>query len=599
MNLNNQFDYLVKLSSLLPQIQEFQSGAANKNTNRNVIEGLPYQIVPQNQSTQSDIERVVNAILSKVLSPITTLFEPPQKAAEIDNSRNVTPKFSDNYSGSQDIGQVFSLLRHIIPNQKAEPYISLIGEAMNTFGAKDEEALGKLLSSANLLGISGETVGKIFGTANGWSELAPLSKINTGGELGLDLLKELKVLDAAQHSDLSGMLSKISDSGALEGVLSTVNTISNWGEMSNENRLMSVFGSSNNILSALDNVGADLGLKNIVGQAGGAITGGMQVVKGVEQFKDVIDVLGDMSRGSTAVKFGAIGGGTAGAAIGAGAAAIASMLGAQIGSGILPGIGTVIGAGIGALVGCFGSSKKKDQMMRDQWREGLEGAGFANKADDCHVVPLADGSTYKIGLDGKTKLKNIDGTERQTFDVDWGNKIAADSIPMAHLYAMATGLDHSMQDGDLFTRAAVQSLNAATSNATSLDQVRDNFKSMMAAGSVDPMQLAAKCEFLRVTNKISESEYGAYINNLNYMFDMKLVPSNRAKAHMAILNELQQNPNPTKEEAQIMMLLTDEDTYNKSLQELEERLHPESKKIRSRLEAMLMQLASRANSQIS
>ena len=591
MNLNSQFDYLAKLSSLLPQLQEYQSGASKQNITRNQIEGLPYQVINHNQSAQSEIERVANSILSKILSPITSYFEPNSKVPVIDNSQNEIPKFSDTYSIAQDLGQVFSFLREIVPNKKAEPYIDLIGEAMKVFGSKEQEELSKFLSSASLLGISEDTVGKIFGAANGWSELNALSKINVGGELGLELLKELKILDAAQHGQMTGLLSKITDSGALEGGLSALNAISNWGEMGNEARLMSVLGSSDKILSALDNVGVDGGLKNLVGQAGGIITGGMQVIKGAEQLKDVIDALGDMSRGSESVKFGALGGGTAGAAIGAGAAAVATILGAQIGTGVLPGIGTAIGAGIGALVGCFGSSKKKDQMMRDQWREGLETGGFAKIIDGCHVVPLADGSTYKIGLDGKSKLKNLDGTERQTFDVDWGNKVAADSVPMAHLYALATGLDPSLAEGDLFNRAAVQALNAANSNATTLDQVRDNFKTMLAAGNVDPMQLAAKCEFLRVTNKISESEYGAYINNLNYMFDLKLAPSDRARAHMAILNELQQNPNPSQEDMQLMMLLTDEDTYNKSLEALEERIHPESKKARSRMEAMLMRLA--------
>ncbi len=596
MNLRGDYSDLSRVFSLYPQSQDFIGGIERRSINRNLVEGVPYQLVPDSQMRrESDIERIANLIISKIVTPFNYYFESSGDTSRFENSLGTAPTFTNSYSSVRDLGPVFSLLRQLAPSGEAEPYVGLLGQAMSALGAESPEKIRQFLADAQILGISGETVGRIFGAASGWSDLNPVNKISIGGGLGLDLLKELDVLSTAQHGELSGLLSKISDPTLVQGALSAVNTLSNWGDMSKEERLSSVIGSADHILKAFDKLGVETGLQNAVGAAGEAVAGGIQVIKGVRQFKDVIDALGDMPRGSEAVKIGAIGGGSAGMAIGAGAGMVATALGAQVGTGIIPGIGTLIGAGIGALVGCFGSKKKKDQMMPDQWRKGIEKAGFASEVNGQYLVKLADGSEYNIAADGKTKLKNLDGTERKTFDVDLGNKLATDSVPMSQLYSLATGLDPSMTEQRLFERASSQALNAAISNATTLEQVRDNFKSMMAMGNVNPMQLAAKCEFLRVTNKISESEYGAYINNLNYMFDLKLLPADRTKAHMAILNELRQSPNPSEQEIEIMLLLTDEATYSRSVQELEDRVNPERKKARQMMEAMMLRLAPSYN----
>ncbi len=595
MNLNNNYrnlDYLSGLFSLYSQSQNFRGDSVAGNIRRNSVEGVPYQLIPDNQVRRdSTIERVANEIISKIISPLTNYLSPQVRSPAVGNSGLAQSSLADVYSTIEDLGQVYSFLRAVAPGDKAEPYIGLLNQAMGAFGSKDSADLNEFISAANMLGISGDTVGDIFAAANGWSGLDTESKITKGGNIGLNVLHELGVLDGAQRQDLSGMLSELKTSD-LNSLLSAFDTVSNWGEMSREQRLKSVVGSADNILTSFENSGVDLGIKNLTGSLGGAVRGGFQIYEGVQQFKDVIDALGDMTGGSQGAKFGAMGGGAAGLAIGGG---IGVLTGAAAGSMIFPGIGTLVGATIGAAIGFFGSSKKKDQMMRDQWREGLEHNGFAQVVDGCHTVKLADGTDYKIGMDGKTKLKNLDGTERQTFDIDWGNKLAADSVPLAHLYGLATGLNPSMVEGDLFNRAISQSLNAATSNATTMEQVRDNFKSMMAAGGVDPLELAAKCEFLRVTNKISEGEYGAYINGLNSMYDIKLAPSDRAKAHLAILSELRQSSSPTEQELELMLLLTDEAAYSKSVQDLEERVNPESKKARRRLEAMTMQLTPRYN----
>ena len=53
-----------------------------------------------------------------------------------------------------------------------------------------------------------------------------------------------------------------------------------------------------------------------------------------------------------------------------------------------------------------------------------------------------------------------------------------------------------------------QGLNAATSNATSVEEVRANFKAML--GEATPEQIGLRLEVLRATNKITGQEYGVY-----------------------------------------------------------------------------------------
>ena len=129
------------------------------------------------------------------------------------------------------------------------------------------------------------------------------------------------------------------------------------------------------------------------------------------------------------------------------------------------------------------TGKSDAQMMRDDFRGVLKETGVANKN---YEVSLADGSKFNIGLDGKTRYKNvgenIDGkTERQAWDVDFSNplaKFATDQIdPMIrNIYAEAPQSVKPEQ----YTGMLV---NAVTSNAKSEQDVKNNIAAMLGSST--------------------------------------------------------------------------------------------------------------------
>lgn len=274
-----------------------------------------------------------------------------------------------------------------------------------------------------------------------------------------------------------------------------------------------------------------------------AVGGALAVGMGIDQAADVFSAVDDMPQsravgaaaGGLASSGAMIGGGlagmTAGIAAATGTLAGATVLGTSIGTAAFPVIGTAIGAAVGVTAGLIagntGTGKNTGQLMRDGWRGAMRDSGFAskNKQGDT-TVTLADGSEYNIGLDGGGKLVNKDGSERNSFDIDWGNQVAADSIPAAHLAAIATGLDPTgAESHDLFNRATGQLVNAATSNADTVEGARANYKAIMDKAGVDPRQLGMRIETLRATNKITDQEYGVYLDQINQMYGTKLQPT--------------------------------------------------------------------------
>lgn len=144
--------------------------------------------------------------------------------------------------------------------------------------------------------------------------------------------------------------------------------------------------------------------------------------------------------------------------------------GAAIGSYFGP-EGALVGAGIGGLVGLgeavFGSSKGEDQLHRDAVRKGLVDAGALGKD---YKIKLAGGGSFDMGVDGKHKLKNLDGTERHYFDVDLNNKDAMALVPSAQAIAQRfAGQDEkSIRDWTSYI------VNAATSTGKTADDYKKN-----------------------------------------------------------------------------------------------------------------------------
>jgi hypothetical protein len=405
-----------------------------------------------------------------------------------------------------------------------------------------------------------------------------------------------KVLALTQIGVQAGIANELIsnvNAGRIGSALGLINTVSNWDKMNNGQRVAATLQTADTVLSALNgSVASNTAASSAattssagVSSLGAAASGAAAVagiVMGVDQAADVIDAIGDMPR-SEAVKAGAIGLGSAGAAIGAGVAAVGVATGVAagttIGTAAFPVVGTLIGAvagaAIGAVFGLCASGKKPGQMMRDKWRDAMEQGGFAQKMDGSHHVQLADGTLYNIGKDGGHKLQNLDGTQRATFDVDGSNPIAGASIPMAHLFVMATGLDPSNRDHGFWDNTVAQALNAATSNATTLEGVQENFRAMLAKGQVDPRALAMKVEVLRVSNKINDQEYGVYLNHINQLFGTQLVPTEREKAHMAIAERLQSMPALEGGDKELFEVLTNPVKYQESQIKLAERLNPQ------------------------
>lgn len=122
------------------------------------------------------------------------------------------------------------------------------------------------------------------------------------------------------------------------------------------------------------------------------------------------------------------------------------------------------------------TNKSQPQQMRDAFRTKLIDTGVADK--DYHVT-LADGSKFNIGLDGKTKYENADGSKRNAWDVDFSNPLAKYAVgqidPMIrNIYG--AGDPKSKVFPEQYTGMLV---NAATSNAKNEQDVVANIQAML------------------------------------------------------------------------------------------------------------------------
>ncbi|MGL5336064.1 MAG: hypothetical protein ACRC9R_07970 [Enterovibrio sp.] len=126
------------------------------------------------------------------------------------------------------------------------------------------------------------------------------------------------------------------------------------------------------------------------------------------------------------------------------------------------------------------TGKSDAQLIRDDFRGALREGGVA---DENYEVTLADGSKFNVGLDGKTRYKNIDNkTTRQAWDIDFSNplaKFATEQLdPM--IQRIYEGVDRSKIPTEQFTGMLV---NAATSTAKTNDDVLANIRSILGQSS--------------------------------------------------------------------------------------------------------------------
>lgn len=126
------------------------------------------------------------------------------------------------------------------------------------------------------------------------------------------------------------------------------------------------------------------------------------------------------------------------------------------------------------------TGKSDAQLLRDDFRGLLQQSGVA---DQNYNVTLADGSTFNVGLDGKTKYQNvgenIDGKKtRHAWDVDFSNPLANFAVgqidPMIrNIYKDVDGKVKPEQ----YTGILV---NAVTSNAKSEKDVLANINAILS-----------------------------------------------------------------------------------------------------------------------
>lgn len=172
------------------------------------------------------------------------------------------------------------------------------------------------------------------------------------------------------------------------------------------------------------------------------------------------------------------------------------------------------------------TGKSDAQLQRDDFRGILKETGVADKS---YHVTLADGSKFNVGLDGKTRYKNvgenIDGKkERQAWDVDFSNplaKYATDQIdPM--IRSIYAGSPKSVKP-EQYTGMLV---NAATSNAKSEQDVQNNIQAMLGKSTFakeagvgvtpPPPPRPAKGEVVRVSP-------GMYMNDKGHVGPAKTI----------------------------------------------------------------------------
>ena len=123
------------------------------------------------------------------------------------------------------------------------------------------------------------------------------------------------------------------------------------------------------------------------------------------------------------------------------------------------------------------SGKSDDQMQRDDFRGFMKQSGVS---DSAHNVKLADGSSFNIGLDGKTKYKNlgqnVDGkTERNSWDVDWSNPLAKHAVSLVDPIVRKNFQDGEGVRPEQYTGMLV---NAISNNAKSEQDVLANMRSV-------------------------------------------------------------------------------------------------------------------------
>jgi hypothetical protein len=206
--------------------------------------------------------------------------------------------------------------------------------------------------------------------------------------------------------------------------------------------------------------------------------------------------------------------------------AVGAAVGSIIGG---PGIGTAIGAAIGTfaggLIGAITAGKHKDQKVRDQMREALVQNGVL---DSNYHLPLADGSTYNMGLDGGPRAE-FGGL--RPYELDFSKPLAKYAISWVN--PLIEVLAHG--NPKLKTDFVGYFANAALSNARTLDDVRRNVDSFMQRFGITNEALAQTIIQAAQRGQLDPKVAAAYVNgieeraNPSFMGDLEVRPTAAAQ----------------------------------------------------------------------
>lgn len=231
-----------------------------------------------------------------------------------------------------------------------------------------------------------------------------------------------------------------------------------------------------------------------IGGAGNAILPGLGVIGGIDLYKT-------QPGGARGVVQGAASG-----------AAMGSYFGPP---------GAIVGAVLGGTLGLASKTgKDKDQISRDGVRSALQNIGVLDKD---YNVKLADGSLYNMGVDGHFSLPNTDGTARHSYDVDFSNPLAHQAVGWANPLALIL----SNGDKKITSDTAGQFVNAALSNAKSLEDARGNMVTIFSRMGLDGDKAASIIKSLKDQGRITENEMNAAIYGLGTLSSGKYNPNER------------------------------------------------------------------------
>lgn len=148
-----------------------------------------------------------------------------------------------------------------------------------------------------------------------------------------------------------------------------------------------------------------------------------------------------------------------------------------------------------------GGKTNKDQLQRDQLREGVLASGLGLKNDKGSTeLTLADGTKYDIGLDGGARL--ADG--RRPYDLDLKNELQQSLVP----YAQTLSLMYSGGDPKKTSDLTGYFVNAAISNAKTKEEALNNLRSFYNKAGVTTSQATQYLGNLKKNGKLDDQAYG-------------------------------------------------------------------------------------------